>query len=193
MTKTFTPLASAIALAAALAASSAHADATSFDGFYGGLAISSVGLDPNFSASSISNEVGYELFAGYNHALNSNWVVGGELSYGASGGHNVSGGATIVDLENMMTISARAGYVFDNTMIYGRVGYQTGDLAISTSAVTPDLDGAVFGLGVEHMFTDTMSGRIELSHSVLDLSGTGVPAGAELDRTALSIGVAFHF
>ncbi|MFV1877279.1 hypothetical protein [Nioella sp.] len=37
MTKTFTPLASAIALAAALAASSAHADAYDFQGFYGGV------------------------------------------------------------------------------------------------------------------------------------------------------------
>ena len=193
MTKTFTPLASALALATALAASSAHADATSFDGFYGGLAISSVGLDPNFSASSVSNAVGYELFAGYNHALNSDWVLGGELSFGASGSHNVSGSATVVDLENMVTISARAGYVFDNTMIYGRAGYQTGDLSISTSPTTPDLDGVVFGLGVEHMFTDNISGRFEVSHSVLDLSGGGVPAGAELERTALSIGVAFHF
>jgi outer membrane immunogenic protein len=193
MTKTFTPLASAIALAAALAASSAHADATSFEGFYGGLSISSVGISPNWTAADIQNSVGYELFGGYNHALNSNWVVGGELSFGASGTHDVSGSATTVDLENMVTISARAGYVFDNTMIYGRLGYQIGEFSISTNPVTPDLEGVIFGLGVEHMFTDTVSGRIELSRSALALSGMGVPPGAEIDRTALSIGIAFHF
>lgn len=193
MTKTFTPLASALALAAALTASSAHADATSFDGFYGGLAIGSVGFDPNFSAADFDNAIGYELFAGYNHAVNSAWVVGGELSFGASQGHDMSGSPTVVDFEDMITLSARAGYVFDNTMIYGRVGYQTGTLAISTSAVTPDLDGVIFGLGVEHMFTESVSGRIELSRSSLDLSGTGVPLGADLDRTAVSVGVAFHF
>ncbi len=192
MTKKFTPLASAIALSLTLA-TSASADATSFEGFYGGLSIGSVALDPNFTAANIDSAVGYDLFMGYNHALNSDWVVGGELSYGASGDHSVSGSTAIVNLENMMTISARAGYVFDNTMIYGRVGYQTGDLSISTSALTPDLDGAVIGLGVEHMFTDNVSGRLEVTRSVLDLSGTGVPPGTELDRTAVSIGIAFHF
>ena len=192
MTKTFTSLSSALALTVALA-SSASADATSFDGFYGGLSLGSVALDPNFSTATVDSAVGYELFFGYNHAINNEWVVGGELSFGTSGEHSVSGSATVVDLENMVTISARAGYVFDNTMIYGRVGYQTGELAISTAPITPDLDGAIFGLGVEHMFTESVSGRVEVTHSVLDLSGGGIPAGSELDRTAVSIGIAFHF
>lgn len=192
MTKPFTPLASALALTIALAGT-AHADATSFAGFYGGISASSVALDPNFSAADIDTDLGFELFAGYNHALSSDWIIGGELGFGSSGGHDVTGGATVVDLENMVTISARAGYVFDNTMIYGRLGYQTGELSVSTSAISPDLDGAIFGLGVEHMFSESVSGRIELTRSVLDLSGSGVPPGADLDRTALSIGIAFHF
>ncbi len=191
MTKTFTTLSSAIALSLALA-STASADATAFEGFYGGLSLGTVALDPNFSASGVSNALGYEVFAGYNHALNSEWVVGGELSYGASGDHNVSGSPSVVSLENMLTISARAGYVFDNTMIYGRVGYQTGDLAVTTSPADIDLDGAVFGLGLEHMFNENVSGRIEVTHSILDL-GAPAPAGAELDRTAISVGIAFHF
>ena len=72
-----------------------------------------------------------------------------ELSFGSSGTHDVTGSAAQIDVDDLLTLSARAGYVFDNTMIYGRVGYQTGELGISTSPVTPDLDGAVFGLGVE--------------------------------------------
>lgn len=193
MTKPFTPLASAIALAAALTASCAHADATSFEGFYGGLSIGTVGVDINFAPNNIGNAMSYGLFGGYTHALDSTWVIGGELSVGTSGAHDVSGSASVVTLENMVMISARAGYVFDNTMIYGRVGYQTGELSISNNPLTPDLQGAVFGLGVEHMFTDTVSGRIELSRSVLDVSGPGVVPGAELEHTAISFGVAYHF
>lgn len=191
MTKGLASLTSAIALSVAFA-SSASADALDFDGFYGGLSLGFVELDPNFSASSVDSAFGYDVFLGYNHALNSQWIVGAELSYGASGDHDVSGSATVVNLENMVTLSARAGYVFDQTMVFGRIGYQTGDLSVSTSATTPDLDGAIFGLGVEHMFSESVSGRIELTHSILDLSG-GVPSGFELERTALSIGIAFHF
>lgn len=192
MTKGLATLTSAIALSFAFA-STASADALDFDGFYGGLSLGFVGLDPNFSASSVDSAVGYDVFVGYNHALNSQWIVGAELSYGASGDHDVSGSATVVNLEDMVTLSARAGYVFDRTMIFGRLGYQTGEMSVSTSALAPDLDGPIFGLGVEHMFSDSVSGRFEVTHSILDLSGSGVPSGFDLERTAVSIGIAFHF
>ena len=192
MTKTFTPLASAIALTLAMAPA-AFADSSSFEGIYGGLSVGSVGIDPNFSPSTLSNAPGYELFLGYNHALDSSWIIGGELGFGTSGDHTVSGSGAQVRLEDMVTISARAGYVFDETMIYGRIGYQTGEMSITGTPVTPDLDGYIFGLGVEHNFTDRVAGRFEVSHGILDLSGPGVPPGAEIERTSVSLGIVFRF
>lgn len=193
MTKTFTSLSSAAAalLLGLASAPAAFADAAMFNGFYGGLSLGSVSPDANFIPNTIDSAFGYSLFAGYNHALSNDWVVGGELSYGASGAHGISGSAVTLDFENALTISARAGYVINRTMIYGRVGYQTVDVQPSTLATSIGAEGATFGLGVEHMFTENLSGRIEFSHSILDLDSG--PPGAEFDTNTVSIGIAMHF
>lgn len=191
MTKTFASLSSALVLSLAMTPA-AFADASAFEGFYGGLSVGTVSPDLT-STPSIDSAFGYSLFAGYNHAIDSNWVIGGELSYGMSGDHGVSGAVTEVTLDDMVTLSGRIGYTFGNTMVYGRLGYQTGDLNATTLPFALDLDGVTYGIGLEHMFTDTLSGRIEVSRSVLDVSGPLVPPGIELDTTSISIGVAFHF
>jgi len=194
MTKSFTTFSSAIALSMALAATAAHADATSFDGFYGGFSLGIVDSDVNQIPSGIDTALSGDVFVGYNHALNTEWVVGAEISYGMSSGHDASALPPLsFDLENALTLSGRVGYVFDNTMIYGRVGFQTADFVGNFAPVTFDAEGVVFGLGIEHMFSDNVSGRFEISHSNLDVTGLGVPPGTELEATRFSIGVAYHF
>lgn len=192
MTRNFKTLLSALALSTTMAPA-AFADAAAFQGFYGGFSMGITSADISAIPISPDSALSGNIFVGYNHALSPDWVIGGELSYGMSSGHSFSGSPIAFDLDSILTISARAGYVFGDTMIYGRVGYQTLSLDANFSSVTFDADGYVLGLGVEHMFAENISGRIEVSRSYLDVTGLGVPPGTDLDATRISIGVAFHF
>lgn len=193
MRRSLKTLATALALSTAMAPA-AFADAYSFQGLYGGFSMGLSTADLNAIAADVDTGFSGDVFVGYNHALNPNWVIGGELGYGRSSGHDIPALAPATfDVENLVTISARAGYVFNDTMVYGRLGYQTGDMAINFAPGTPDLDGYMFGLGVEHMFAQNFSGRIEVTHSIWDVDGGGAPAGTELESTRVSIGVAYHF
>jgi len=183
----------AAALVFAAMAPAAFADATAFEGFYGGFSMGVTDPDINAIPTDIDTGLSGDVFAGYNFAVSPNWVLGGELSYGMSGGHQVTGAPASFDLENILTVSGRAGYVFGNTMVYGRAGYQTASLASNFAPVSFDADGYVLGLGVEQMFAENISGRIEVSRSYLDVTGPGVPPGTELDATRISVGVALHF
>jgi len=183
----------ATALIFAVTAPAAFADAAAFEGFYGGFSMGVTDPDINAVPTDFDAGLSGDVFVGYNFAASPNWVIGGELSYGMSGGHQASGIPVSFDLDNVLTLSGRAGYVFGNTMIYGRAGYQSASLSTSFAPVDFDADGYVLGLGLEQMFSENISGRIELSQSYLDVSGPGVPPGTELDATRISVGVALHF
>lgn len=188
--KTFT---AALALSAATAPA-AFADAAAFQGLYGGFSMGLSSADINAITADIDTGFSGDVFVGYNHAIGPNWVIGGELGYGRSLGHDIPAlFPASFDVENLVTVSARAGYVTGNTMIYGRLGYQSGDMAINFAPGTPELEGHLFGLGVEHMFAQNFSGRIEVTQSVWDVDGGGAPPGTELESTRVSIGVAYHF
>lgn len=184
---------SAAALLSAAMTPAAFADASAFEGFYGGFSMGVTAVDINAVPAGIDAGLSGDVFAGYNFALGPDWVIGGELSYGMSGGHQVSGAGASFDLDSILTLSARAGYVTGNTMIYGRAGYQTASLNASFSPVSFDADGWVLGLGLEQMLAENISGRIEVSRGFLDVTGPGVPPGTELDATRISVGVALHF
>jgi outer membrane immunogenic protein len=192
MSPTIKTLACAALISTAMAPA-AFADATAFEGFYGGFSMGVTAPDINAIPASIDAALSGDVFVGYNFAAGPNWVIGGELSYGMSGGHQVTGIPASFNLENILTISGRAGYVFGDTMVYGRAGYQTATLDTNFSPVSFDADGYVLGLGLEQMFSENISGRVEISQSYLDVSGPGVPAGTELDATRISVGVALHF
>jgi len=183
----------AAALISAAMAPAAFADATAFEGFYGGFSMGVTAPDINAIPTDFDAGLSGDVFVGYNFAVSPDWVIGGELSYGMSAGHQAAGGALNFDLENILTVSGRAGYVFGNTMVYGRVGYQTATMNSNFAPVSFDADGYVLGLGLEQMFAENISGRIEVSRSYLDVTGLGVPPGTELDATRISVGVAIHF
>lgn len=192
MKRILNTLAAATALTATLSHGVQAQDALAWQGFHAGLQVSSV--DPDITGSSIDADRagGYGLFAGYDHALGDNWVVGGELSYGRSGDHTVSPAVGIA-LENAITLSARAGYAFGGTLVYGRLGFQQMDVTPTTGAIDWTAEGAVFGLGVEQMLSENISARLEYTRSDLDLSGTGVPAGVGLSNDSVSLGIAYRF
>lgn len=173
-------------------APAAFADASDFQGLYAGFSVGAVNPDIPFAPADPGVAPGYAIFGGYNHAFDANWVAGGELSFGMSGDHDVTPGVTVAQ-EKALTVSARGGYVFDKTMIYGRLGYQTSDVRVNAFPVDWSADGFVYGIGVEHKFSQNMSARFEYTHADLDLSGAGVPAGTSYDTDTFSAGVAFHF
>ncbi len=178
--------ASAAAISAVTAGAAAAQDATDWQGFYGGFQFDIASPEVDGAPVQLGTGHGGSLFVGYNHAIDANWVVGGELSYGQVSGIPIVPGIEL-DMEDVITLRGRAGYALGNSLIYGSLGYQQADLTILGTTV--DADGVVFGLGFETMLTETVSARIEYNRSDLDLDG--VPAGIE--GNTVSIGVAMHF
>ena len=80
----------AAALISAATAPAAFADATAFEGFYGGFSMGVTAPDINAIPTDIDTGLSGDVFVGYNFAVSPNWVLGGELSYGMSGGHQVT-------------------------------------------------------------------------------------------------------
>ena len=183
----------AAALIAGATATSAHADAALWQGFYGGLSVGAV--NPTVPAATVDPEIapGYAIFAGYNHALGPNWVLGGELSYGMSGTHSMAPSPTTITMENALTASIRGGYAFGNSLVYARLGYQTTDVEVSTSIGDFEAEGMVYGLGFEQMLAENLSARIEYTHADMDLRRIGFPNTTNFDTDTISVGIAFHF
>lgn len=83
--RTRSALLAASVAAAAFSATSAQAqDAAQWAGFYAGGAVNTYSLEITGAAPfpiGLGTESGAAIFAGYNHAIGSNFVVGGELAY----------------------------------------------------------------------------------------------------------------
>lgn len=129
---------------------------------------------------------------GYNQQFN-NFVVGLEADWARGGkvGENEDPAQmTYLDIDNMFTIRSKVGMAFDDTLIY-----LTGGLAVldstfySTDAPTGSglyigkdkwLKGYVIGGGMEHAFTDAISGKLEYTY-------VGIPDAAyELSNASVS-------
>ena len=181
--------------AASLSATSAHAqDAAQWQGFYAGAGLNVISLELDGLALPIDlgTETGFGIFAGYNHAIGSNFVVGAELGYN----FETSFASLIIPsmtVDNSSTLRGRAGYATGNVLGYVSLGYVTADATILGLPGAVNADGVIYGLGLEAMMTDTVSARIEFTQSDLDVSGTGVPPGLTIDAAIVSLGVAFHF
>ncbi|MBF9035523.1 outer membrane beta-barrel protein [Rhodobacterales bacterium HKCCE2091] len=171
-------------------AASAQSPADAFAGFYGGVELGYNSAD--YGNSMITVDLGSApnagLFFGYNHALGSNWIVGAEFDYMTEARFgNVGGGGTDIILQDTLGISGRAGYVFGDMMAYGTVGYMNTELANNSGSYI-NADGITYGLGLEWMFQENMSARIEYERMDLDIGGA-----ADFRGDRVSLGVAMHF
>jgi outer membrane immunogenic protein len=176
--------------------------AWNWSGFYGGLNIgygsgssdvyvSANANNPHGDASNDPSGVVLGGTIGYNHQYAPNWLIGAEADFswmdlqGDQGkrvmdGHYWSGG-----WDGLFTLRARAGYTMGPTLIYGTGGFAAlhtneviaGNDTEEASAGTDWRAGWVVGAGVEHKFTDRVSGKIEYLHAGFEeLSGmTGYP------------------
>jgi outer membrane immunogenic protein len=104
---------------------------------------------------------------GYNYQMN-NFVMGieGDINYGEINPTNLADNV-FQDIDFFATLRARLGYAHGNTM-----AYVTGGMAWADSEVTADVIlaadsdskthfGWVVGGGLEHAWTDNLTGRIE--------------------------------
>lgn len=184
-----------------------------WSGPYAGLLLSyndgDYGNGTNFPGDGEGNieGVGYGLLLGYNFQ-NGKWVYGGELTFS---GLNVDGAESCVnptfacgvDVERAMTLSGRIGYtVGPKTLVYGTAGFAKADVyaytngPIGINGQTQSLDGYVFGIGVEHAFSDRFSLRgAILRHNFDDenFQTDVLYTNIDADYTTIEIGAVFHF
>lgn len=172
--------------------------AQDWTGFYAGLSASSAtstqtlvpaGQDYNGSDTSLG------IYGGYNHQLANNIVLGGELSYGLGDSGVFAGGAEL-GMENMVQVRARMGYAMDNVMPYLAAGYAQADFSVGGTPFQGLEDsGYNLGVGLEYMFTEKLSARVEYSVTQFDdvLSPPYGPGTWDRKHEAISFGMGWHF
>ncbi len=160
--------------------------AWNWSGFYGGATAGyGGGTSRNYVSPNANNVHGWAEndpdgvllggTVGYNYQFAPNWIVGAEADLSWSGmegqqhkyiydGHDWSGG-----WDGFSTIRGRVGYAIGPNLFYGTAGLAL--LHANETIVGNDADesnfyqgwkvGYVVGAGVEHAFTDRLSGKIE--------------------------------
>ena len=129
-------------------------------------------VDPGLSGAGWQGGIvaGYDKqFDNFVLGLEGDWARGGEVAY-----NNDPAQMTYMDFKNMITLRARAGMAFDDTLVYLTGGAAFIDSKFySTDAPTGSglyigthkwLTGWVVGGGVEHAFTDVLSGKMEYTY-----------------------------
>lgn len=181
--------------AAVLAASTNFATAQSasdWTGFYAGVTASSISGESTAGAPFViasGSGAGLGIMLGYNYAISSNFVVGGELTYSLSSTHLASVNITF---EDQASVRLRGGYVMGKTMLYGAVGYASQKVVFPGGAPSYSGNGAIYALGVEHMINPHITIRAEYSHAQYDY-GVALPPLWEDSVDKLTIGVAYKF
>jgi outer membrane immunogenic protein len=139
-----------------------------WDGGYAGIMGGAGWLknDYDFGASSTSRTQAGGLlggFAGWNKQLDNNIVLGleGDFSYNWNE-KTVRGNDVGTDWSG--SVRARAGYAFDNALIYGAAGWTVTQGYLDPPGGGKEkkaLNGYTLGAGVDYKFTDNMFGRAE--------------------------------
>ncbi|MCX5494731.1 porin family protein [Kaistia dalseonensis] len=167
-------------------AAPAPAAASAFDwnGFYvgvhGGAAIGDFTKD--FSDNGSTGGL-FGAQAGYNYQID-HWVIGVETDIAYSTLSDV------VDLDWLGTTTARAGYAFDNLLLYGKGGVAYGDLKYADQSNWSV--GWTAGAGVEYGFTKNITGRLEYDYVSLPSKDFG---GLEtgLNTNNITVGLNYKF
>ena len=119
------------------------------------------------------------LIGGYNWQVNDLWVAGieGSVALGNVHGNGASSSSSSspnsYDLNWAADVSARIGYlVTPDTLLFGAVGpsitdlrFTEGSSSLGSSSAGVTRIGWSVGVGVDHKFTDQLTGRIEFSHA----------------------------
>lgn len=126
----------------------ANTRTNTWSGFYAGMQMSYSDFSVNIDGTDDATGGVYGIHAGYNHQLNNNMVLGGEITYDHS-----SAESDVWEVERLMSARAKVGYARDRWMVYafgglahirteGRVGRGHGKSK-----------GAVYGVGFDYAMT----------------------------------------
>ena len=130
------------------------------------------------------------IYAGYLMQRGS-FVYGGELSYGAINGMQLTSGPDD-EIDYVLDLKARGGFAANRALFYGVVGYSMSKLTDNGSEF--DVGGLSLGLGTEFAVSDRMT--VGLEYLSRDLSGDdggaiGIDSDSRVDSISLRVGLAF--
>lgn len=128
------------------------------------------------------------VFAGYNYQMPNNFVVGGEgeVAYGGADPLATWTGA----------VRGRAGYAFDNLLVYGTVGglVGQGEMKNGGNSVTRTHVGYQVGAGLEAALTTNVTARAEYLYTGTNDRDYGAAGGqGDLSGNAVRVGIGYKF
>ncbi len=171
-------LAAAMLIAATLPALTAAEDG-GWTGFYAGAQGGAIDTDLSFAGVSVGEDsTTYGLFAGYNHAIGNNLVLGGELNIDKLDYSDLN----FRHDRTTKRVKARLGYDLGRAMIFGTLGY-----AEVSDGTGDDEDGHSLGLGVDYKVTDSVILGAELLRDSYDFEGV------DMDVTSLRLRISYQF
>jgi Opacity protein and related surface antigens len=215
---------SLLTASAILIALTSHAHANQFSGVFLGLnlgySFGEVDIDyedgttgnGDFSESEDLDGFEYGGFIGFRHQFPNRLnigIEGGYMGSSSDGSRQLTVGATNYtykfEKDNEWYVSLKPGFMAaENTLAYGIIGYHNADfeeelLINGATYGTGDdsFDGYHLGFGVEHMYNNALSARVEYRYNMYndeDFSGTnGQNLSYDGDESVLRVGVAYNF
>ena len=164
----------------------APAPVLSWSGFYAGgqIAAASGNVTVGGAPYSNLNSTAFGLFAGYNHQLPSNWVIGAEVGV-LRGTVNLPTGVPNAYTGTTIDLRLRGGYAMGRALLYGFVGGSR--TTLSGAAFTPS--GWTAGLGIDYMATERLMLGVDVAYR--RLQDSTVPMVAT--TTAIELRAAYRF
>lgn len=105
-----------------------------------------------------------------------------------------------IDINWAARISGRVGMALDRTLVYGSLGYAVADVTgidwdAGTEQASNQHDGVVVGVGVEHGFSDMLSGVVEynVTNFSTETYDLGDPDDVDFKTSVIRLGLNYHF
>ncbi|MDO6727438.1 outer membrane beta-barrel protein [Cognatishimia sp. 1_MG-2023] len=127
-------------------------------------------------------------FVGYDHQFQ-NFVLGLELQ-AVAGENPVQGNPTRLQ-SDLQSLRARLGYATGKTLFYGSFGLARSQFDDAGSMV--DMEGNVYGLGVEYLITDNTFIGLSVDHYTLSGENIFSASSVESEQTVIQLRVGFTF
>lgn len=164
-------------------------------GPYAGLAVGATSGDISYELST-TFDFGDGTIAGVHAGYlfqRGSLVYGGELALGVITDGGIPGFEPArYEIKRTLDFKGRLGFAADRLLVYGVLGYSSGRYSeVDGSPFEVDMDGVLYGLGVDYAVSDRLS--LGLAYTARDLSGAfgGERIDANLDD--LSLRVSFSF
>lgn len=174
---------------------------SAFEGFNGGVTVSSVGSTTELSGSGLTLNVGQQTIVptidiGYTYDVSKEFVVGVSATYDLvdtkAGSASVSTTSVTLKGKDHYSINLKPGYVIGNTMLYGLLGYNSLKASASTGAYSLNFNGYGVGAGVAVMIDKNLYVKAEVQQiSYSSKTDTGVTYKPSASVGTIGIGYKF--